>query len=688
MPSKSAQLGQDVLENAYCRMLDAAPDALVIADAAGTIRLVNSQAESLFGYPREELLGSHVEVLLPERLRGGHVHQRESFVAASKVRAMGSGLELFGRRKDGSEFPLEVSSSPLETEAGLFVLSALRDVSHRQQTELGGLLLAAYGKLLGAPGTMRDISQHRSAEQQSRLVNERLLSAVESIQGMFVLFDAEDRVVLCNSSFRQFFGPAIAGPIVGRTFAEIVDGSLEYGLFDMQQQSRKDFRTDWIAHHQTPGHTFELRTSDGRTLRVADRLTSEGGIVKTIWDITDDVARADELRRAHLAAEHASAAKSEFLASMSHELRTPLNAILGFAQLLQRDKKTPLTDRQRDKVSHILKGGEHLLRLIDDVLDLVRIEAGRVTISLEQVLVAEVLREVQTTLGPMAARPAVELRIEDSAYSQTRVLADRVRFAQVLMNFGSNAIKYGRQRGVVRFVVSKPREGTLRVSVIDDGHGIAVEKQGKLFEPFQRAGQELGPIEGTGIGLMICKRLARIMGGDVGFRSESGVGSEFWIELPEHLGAALPLAKLTTEAAQEHDFAGRPRLVVYIEDNPSNIAFMKEVMEELSVELITAPTAEIGLELVRSTLPDIVLMDINLSGMNGIEATHRLRGWPETCAIPVVALTAAAIMRDSQRREVAVFDRYLTKPLKVDELTTTLEELFLDQRTGSSAPPA
>jgi CheY-like chemotaxis protein len=278
----------------------------------------------------------------------------------------------------------------------------------------------------------------------------------------------------------------------------------------------------------------------------------------------------------------------------------------------------------------------------------------------------------------MASRAGITIR-RTQLPEVPRVIADRTRLAQILMNFGSNAIKYGRQGGHAQFALAEPDPATVRITVIDDGIGIPADKRDKVFEPFQRAGQETGPIEGTGIGLTITKRLAEMMKGRVGFTSEVDRGSAFWVEMPVH-------RRVTAEVAQAQPAAGVSPLatgaakhkVIYIEDNPSNIAFMRDLVEDLpSVELFTAPTAEIGLELIRSHRPQVVIMDINLPGMSGFDAVQRLREWPETRSIPVIGLSAAALLKDTSRAREAGFYRYLTKPVKVPELTRTLEELLV-----------
>jgi CheY-like chemotaxis protein len=365
---------------------------------------------------------------------------------------------------------------------------------------------------------------------------------------------------------------------------------------------------------------------------------------------------------------------------MSHELRTPLNAILGFAQLLQRDKKEPLSERHRERIDHVLRGGEHLLHLIDDVLDLSRIEARQIVVSPEPVSVDDVLNDVKTTLAPMAARAGIAITIEPLPANLPQVLADRTRFRQALMNFGSNAIKYGRHGGTVKFRVTC-HEQRVRVTIGDDGIGIPQDKQDKIFLPFQRAGQETGPIEGTGIGLAITKRLAELMEGNVGFKSLEGEGSEFWIEIPIHQaqsGVALGAEPTVAGSSLLSERRAQRFLVVYIEDNPSNIAFMEDLIADFeAVELVTAPTAEIGIELVRARQPNVVIMDINLPGMSGFQATRHLHEWPETRNIPVVALSAAAMVHDKLKVGEVGFYRYLTKPVKVAELSAVLEELLL-----------
>ena len=566
-------MSADAASLPFHQLVDAAPDGIVVADERGILVLVNAEASRMFGYERADLLGQPIEILVPTALRRGHPQHVAAFRAAPRLRPMGSGLDLHGQRKDGTEFPVEISLSPIVHDGEKLVVAGIRDVTER-----------------------------RRIEREARRANAYLMSAVDAIQDAFALFDEDDRVVLVNSSSRHILGGVASGPIIGRRFDDVLRDSLTAGLFDFSDETREALYQRWLAYHRDPSGTLEVRTGRGRHLRVISRKTPEHGTVSLMTDITDDVLREAELRSA-------SAAKSEFLSSMSHELRTPLNAVLGFAQLLEHDRKHPLTARQRDRLQHVLRGGEHLLRLIDDVLDLSRIEAGRVAVSCEPVDLADVLHEVVSTLEPMATRAGITLRVEALPEELPLVSADRTRLAQILMNFVSNAVKYGRPAGTATLQVDM-EDDRVRVTVIDDGIGIPAAKQSRLFEPFQRAGQETGPIEGTGIGLAISKRLAAMMAGRVGFTSHVGIGSTFWVDVP----AAAPMRQRTTAPvvpaalARIAGDAARWK-VVYVEDNPANLAFMRELVRDLpSVELLTAPTAEIGLEVIRAHQPAVVIM--------------------------------------------------------------------------------
>ena len=645
----AATLTETFPTSLYEQLLDGVPDAIVVVDGSGIIVLVNRQTEVMFGFERSELIGHPMELLVPDRLRAGHVGHRARFASAPSVRAMGTGLLLTARRRDGSEVPVEISLGPLETSTGRLTTAAIRDVSER-----------------------------RALEEERQRSTWFLKSALESIGDAFTLVDADDRVVLVNSGARQLFDGGLAGPPETWTFGAILEGCFTSGLIDGSDEGNEAVRQRWLAYHRAPVGALELKISGSRTLRITERKTAEGGAIMLVADVSDEIGRTDELRRAREQADAANAAKSEFLASMSHELRTPLNAVLGFTQLLQRDRKTPLTDRQQERLAHVMSGGEHLLKLIDDVLDLARIEARSVMISPEPVTLIEVLAEVRSSLEPLAARAGVTLHVQPPPAQTATVRADRTRLVQILMNFGSNAIKYGRTGGHATFRL-EPQPTSVRICLVDDGIGIPGAHRSRIFEPFQRAGQETGSIEGTGIGLTISKRLAELMGGSVGFESTEGHGSIFWVDVPIHTESSAVVAPTSASIFARSPLGepGPKSLVIYVEDNPSNIAFMRHALEDLPrIELLTAASAEVGLELIRLHLPKVVIMDLNLPGMSGIEATRLLASWPETRAIPVIALTAAAMTQDTARASGAGFYRYLTKPVRLDELSAVLEELL------------
>ncbi len=641
MTLESPEHDEAWFESAGPALFESAPDAMVIADAAGHIVRVNSLAESLFGWSRAELVGLPIETLLPERLRHAHVAHRASYESAVRPRAMGMGLDLWARRRDGTEIPVEIALSPIATSQGRMVVAAIRDITER-----------------------------RAVERAARVAHERLLSALESVQDALAIFDADDRLVLCNSVYRRNFPASWSGPVIGARFEQLLASELE--MLDLGTETPAEHVARRLAYHRAPTGAFEVRTRDERSLRIVDRITPEGGRVKVVYDLTDDVRRAGELDGARKTAEAANDAKTEFLRSMSHELRTPLNAVLGFAQLIQRD--ATLGERPRRLVDHVLKGGEHLLRLIDDVLDLARIEAGAVPLSLEAVAVGEVFEEVITALRALAEPRKMSLVIESAdAEAIPVVRADRTRLVQIVLNYLSNAIKYGRPGGTAT-LRAKIGGGWVRLSVVDDGPGIPAERQERLFQAFYRAGQETGPIEGTGIGLALTKRLAEMMHGRVGFRSDEK-GSEFWVELPIDATPELrtsQVPELKGERARD-----RSHTLLYVEDNPANLAFMDEVIRDLGVgKLVTAPTGELGVQLAEALSPALVIVDINLPGISGFEVLRRLRASETTAKTPVIALSASAMPRDVKRAEEAGFARYLTKPVRIDELAATLEKLL------------
>ncbi len=519
-----------------------------------------------------------------------------------------------------------------------------------------------------------DITERKWTEQALRTSESLFRQLLESTPLPIVVKDAEHRFLVVNRRFTETFGYSLQ---------EMPDAEHWWSMVFPNAEYRDGVRTEWYKR-------LALGLETGIVVSMEAVATGKDGTrspIEAMASITDDFAvmvfrdltqgkRAEaEVLRAKEAAEEASRAKSAFLASMSHELRTPLNAIIGFAQMLDMGVPVPLDPPHREAVGHILGSGRHLLRLINEVLDLARIEAGKLDLANATLDIGSSIQEAVVMTQALAADRRITIR--PACLGGMLVHADAVRVRQILLNLLSNAVKYNHEGGLVA-VYCQPKGDVVRTSVVDTGPGIPPERLAQLFQPFQRLGAEQTSIEGTGIGLVVCKTLADAMGGRIGFQSEVGIGSRFWLDLPAAWVNADSSADEITDPSEapvrDGGLAGR---VLYIEDNPVNRSVMQHVFRHFpGVALLTAETAEAGLVLIRSNPPNLVLMDISLPGMSGLEALQAIKDDPRSADLPVIAVSAAALPSDVRSGLDAGFIAYFTKPFDVPKLLSLVRSVL------------
>ena len=659
---QQANLTLQLSEEKFAVTINSIGDAVIATDAEARVTLLNPLAEKLTGWTQEQASGRLVDEIF-------HIINKETRLASlipvmdtlrqGTIHGLANHTVLIARH--GSECDIADSCAPIRD----------RD-----------------GEVIGAVLVFRDVTGEYAVQQALRDQQFYTRSLIESNIDAIVTTDPAGTITDVNNQMEA---------LIGRSRDELIGVPFKNYFTDPAQAEAAIQRV--LKEGKVSDFELTARASNGRTTVVSYNATNfhdQNGILQGVFfaarDVTerkrvDKVLRDNtlELETAKAIAEKANLAKSNFLSSMSHELRSPLNAILGFAQLMDSDTPPP-TPAQKGSIDQILHAGWYLLELINEILDLAVVESGRLALSLEPVSLPDVMIECQAMIEPQAQKRGIRMtfpQFQDSCY----IKADHTRVKQVLINLLSNAIKYNQAGGSVRVDCVAAAQGSVRINVRDTGAGLSPENLGQLFQPFNRLGQETGGEEGTGIGLVVSKRLVELMQGTIGVESTIGIGSVFWIELlvedDPHAGYINSAIQMTQEPLIPNGL--RSHLLLYVEDNPANLKLIEQLIARRpDLRLLTAQNGQDGINLARTTLPDVILMDINLPGINGVEAMKILRLDPLTAHIPIVALSANAIPRDIERGLEAGFFRYLTKPIKVDEFMHTLDEVIEFAMSGGA----